>query len=137
MLIAGIDLSGPVNCHDTVMVAFEGREGALACTHVIEGADDLTILRALEGGPWVVGIDAPLSYPQGGGDRPADRALREHLKALGIRGPRVISPLQTRMAYLTLRGIALTRLLTLFLRPSPAMVETHSGAAMALRGAFS
>jgi hypothetical protein len=47
----------------------------------------------------VVGIDAPLSYAVGGGDRPADRDLRRVVIAAGMRPGPVMPPTLTRMAY--------------------------------------
>lgn len=55
----------------------------------------------------IIGIDAPLSYPAGGGFRERDRELREALRQFGMNPRHVIPPLAPRMVYLTLRGVFL------------------------------
>ena len=82
----------------------------------------------------IAGIDAPLSYNIGGGDRPADAALRKKIIAAGLRPGSVMVPTMTRMVYLTLRGMAVARLLRAA-HEKTAVVEVHPGAAMVLRGA--
>jgi len=85
--------------------------------------------------PLVVGIDAPLSYHIGGGDRPADSILRRRLVQVGLKPGSVMPPTMTRMAYLTLRGMAVSRMLESVTSHRIRIVEVHPGAAMALRGA--
>jgi len=46
-----------------------------------------------------------------------------------------MTPTMTRMAYLTLRGISLTRMLMALNRKNLNIAEIHPGAAMVLRGA--
>ena len=58
----------------------------------------------------VSGLDARLSYNIGGGDRPGDAALRAAIIAAGLRPGTVMAPTFSRMAYLTLRGITVSRL---------------------------
>lgn len=139
MRVVGLDLSGPRNFADTCLVVLEERGENLQLTDVREGADDQQILNKVFGlaasEPIVIGIDAPLSYQASGGDRPSDSALRRLVKARGGRVG-VMPPTMTRMVYLTLRGLQVTRLLE-GLPPELALriVEVHPGAAMLLRGA--
>lgn len=154
-LLVGLDLSGPSNTADTVLTLFlsstnEGPDGADSARLllVVPEAGDLTILRTLDTvlatkqpqiKHVVAGIDAPLSYNPGGGDRPADTELRALLHAAGLHSGTVMAPTMTRMAYLSLRGISVARLLG----ELPAghsglhleMYEAHPAGAMVLRGA--
>ena len=140
MFFIGIDLSGPSNSRETAAVAFdEGpKRGDFTAHRSLLGADDRDILRFIAllqlKGDIVVGIDAPLSYNIGGGDRPADSDLRKRIISAGLRSGSVMPPTMTRMVYLTLRGIAIARLL-LAADEKTKIVEVHPGAAMALRGA--
>lgn len=139
MKIIGVDLSGPRNFADTCLVSFEERGEEIHLMEIREGADDRQILEAITSldpkERIVIGIDAPLSYNSTGGDRPSDSALRrfvhEHGGRVGIMPPTMI-----RMVYLTLRGVALTRLLE-SLKPKYdlGIVEVHPGVCMFLRGA--
>ena len=137
--VVGIDLAGPSNVAETAMVWFQPAGGRLALAGSRTHATDTTILRTVEelaaAGRVVVGLDAPLSYNPGGGDRPPDQALRERLVALGLPSGMVMSPTMSRMAYLTLRGVVVARMLELALPGRVRLVETHPIAAMALRGA--
>jgi predicted nuclease with RNAse H fold len=139
MYIIGIDLSGPRNVADTCVAVFTERDGQLCFMQAVQGTDDRGILdlvsdigktdRAV-----AMGIDAPLSYNPGGGDRPSDAELRGRVREKGRTG--VMAPTLIRMVYLTLRGIALTRALeALKPRIELEMVEVHPGACMLLRGA--
>ena len=133
MRILGLDLSGPTNTADTCLTAFEERDGRLAFLEALTDAGDLQVLQAVQRlageGELALGLDAPLSYQPGGGDRSADRELRARLQELG-GGAGVMTPTMTRMAYLTLRGVTLTRLLA-----GRRLVEVHPGAVLLLRGA--
>jgi len=137
--VVGIDLSGPTNVKDTVFLAFEVLGTEIRLHQAIQGAKDHDIHAAAEEllslGKVVVGLDAPLSYNPGGGDRPGDKALREKVIRAGLHPGSVMAPTMTRMAYLTLRGTAIARILSSFPEPKPEIVEVHPGAAMALRGA--
>ena len=139
MFFIGIDLSGPSNSKETALVAFDASKREYLTVHKsLLGADDNNILffandLQLEG-DLVVGIDAPLSYNVGGGDRPSDNELRMKIVAAGLRSGSVMAPTMTRMVYLTLRGISLARLL-LAANERTRVVEVHPGGAMALRGA--
>lgn len=138
MNIIGIDLSGPRNITDTAVAVFEQRAEGLSYVRAIHGAADRQIYElvsdARKHASVVVGIDAPLSYNPGGGDRPSDKELRRLVQKKGRVG--VMPPTMIRMVYLTLRGVALTRMLE-GLQPKAGlgMVEVHPGAAMLLRGA--
>ena len=134
MIIAGCDLSGPSNYHDTALATFEVRDGLPDLVALESGLDDEALLERISALPEgsAVGLDAPLSYQSGGGDRPADRALRAKLRALDGPRPAVMTPTMTRMAYLTLRGIAVARAIAA-VREDLRVVEVHPGAALALR----
>lgn len=138
MKVVGIDLSGPRNTADTHQVIFDSRSGEIHLVGSQAGVDDHQILETiarLKDQPLVIGIDAPLSYNPGGGDRPSDAELRRLVNQKG-RGVGVMPPTMIRMAYLTLRGVALTRALEA-LRPKLDLriVEVHPGACMLLHGA--
>lgn len=139
MFFIGLDLSGPANSVETALVAFKSsRQGFLTSCSMSLGADDNDILYSarrykLEG-DIVVGIDAPLSYNIGGGDRPSDSELREKIISAGLKSGSVMPPTMTRMVYLTLRGISVARLLTA-VSENIKIVEVHPNAAMVLRGA--
>ena len=139
MIYIGIDLSGPSNSKETAVVAFDSsKRGYLTAHKSMLGADDSDILYfanylQVEGGI-VVGIDAPLSYNIGGGDRPSDSDLRKNIVSAGLRPGSVMAPTMNRMVYLTLRGISIARLL-LSTNEKTKIVEVHPSATMALRGA--
>lgn len=140
MQIVGIDLSGMSNFRDTSLVYFQEHAGHCTRLGYVYGADDQSILETITQlsphDPIVVGIDAPLSYNITGGDRPADKALRERIRAVGMRSGSVMTPTMTRMVYLTLRGLGVSRCLeTLRPQRTVRIVEVHPGAALALRGA--
>lgn len=134
--IIGIDLSGPRNLADTCLVIFALEAGGLRFSGVHTGLGDMDILRLVGGlgGAVVVGMDAPLSYNPGGGYRPSDQALREVVNARGYAKMGIMAPTLTKMVYLTLRGMNLSRLLG-SLNPAPSIVEVHPGAVLALRDA--
>ena len=135
--VVGIDLSGPSNTTDTVLTVFNrGRMGIRYCGEILAATDGgirAEIARRAVAGDVVVGIDAPLSYHPGGGDRPGDRDLRTRTIAAGMHPGSVMVPTMNRMVYLTLRGIVIARDLAAI--PGVRVVEVHPGAACALRGA--
>jgi predicted nuclease with RNAse H fold len=138
MKIIGIDLSGPANHKDTVMTIFQVKEDRLIYEDSIIGASDEMLLKAIyeaaSTDEVVVGIDAPLSYQDGGGDRPQDKSIRNVLKEHGLSGSSIMPPTLTRMVYLTLRGIALTRTIMASNHSSIIkIVEVHPGAAIGTR----
>lgn len=100
---------------------------------LVAGADDARILEQVPEGA-VVGLDAPLSYSATGGSRESDQALRRRAVGLGLPAGTVMAPSAPRMAYLTLRGVAVSRMLGLE-RPDARVVEVHPTVAMALRAA--
>ena len=137
--VVGVDLAGPANHDATAVCWFRVEDCRLRYVGRLSGASDARILGQLQAlavnGRLIIGIDAPLSYNDGGGDRPGDAALRSALKAARATSAKVMYPTMPRMVYLTLRGVALSRVLTSALEPPPVIVEVHPGAAMALRGA--
>jgi predicted nuclease with RNAse H fold len=139
LTVVGIDLSGPGNPADTAVAWLRARAGGLEYAGELRGADDRAILDLVagleDGAAVIVGLDAPLSYNPGGGDRPGDRKLRARLRAAGVGSVSVMPPTLTRMAYLTLRGLAVARALATLGAGAPRIVEVHPGAACALRGA--
>ena len=139
MIIVGIDLSGPANLQDTAMAIFKERDQGLELVEQHQGVSDGLILDRVsvhgQTDVVLVGLDAPLSYASGGGDRPGDRELRRRIVAAGMSPGSIMPPTLTRMAYLTLRGMAVARMLET-LEPQPAgIVEIHPGAVMVLGGA--
>jgi predicted nuclease with RNAse H fold len=138
MVVVGIDLSGPTNVKDTVYAAFALDNGRLTHLHTLFAATDEMIWQQTadfaKESPVVVGLDAPLSYNPGGGDRPSDKQLRQRIVSMGLHSGSIMTPTMTRMAYLTLRGITVARLLQ-SIAPVPQIVEVHPGAALALHGA--
>ena len=139
MHVLGIDLSGPSNIDGTCAALFRERGATLDFLRPLRAADDRQILDSVsslgESEPVVIGIDAPLSYNPGGGDRPSDTELRLLIRDRG-GGVVIMPPTMIRMVYLTLRGIALARMLeTIAPRLDLRMVEVHPGAALLLRGA--
>lgn len=139
MIVAGVDLSGPSNSSHTAIAWFSGDGADLSCSKTVVGADDRTLFELFsgvaDGSGFVVGLDAPLSYNPGGGDRPGDARLRRRLVQAGLRSGSVMTPTMTRMAYLTLRGISVARALETIRPHPPRIVEVHPGGSLALRGA--
>lgn len=136
--IFGVDLSGPANIADTAVACFRVDGRALIHEFTRTGADDEAIRELIAlvsaGEDVAIGLDAPLSYQAGGGDRPSDADLRRRLSAAGLPPGCVMAPTLTKMAYLTLRGIAVARTITLE-APLARIVEVHPGGVMALGGA--
>lgn len=136
-IVLGLDLSGPTNAADTAVLIATATPAGLRVDAVHERVDDralCVLLDSLDLSGAVVGLDAPLSYQPGGGDRPAERALRAVARAAGLPAGTVMTPTMTRMAYLTLRGIAVARLIERRW-PDARIVEVHPATALALRGA--
>ncbi|MEL7061242.1 MAG: DUF429 domain-containing protein [Acidobacteriota bacterium] len=137
--VLGVDLAGPANPQETAMAIARSGGGRLAIETLRGDVADATLLdivRELTSAataPLVLGLDAPLSYQMGGGDRPGDRRLRAMVSAAGLRSGTVMAPTMTRMAYLTLRGVAISRMLAPL--PKVRLVEVHPAAALVLRGA--
>jgi uncharacterized protein len=138
MRVIGIDLSGPSNHKDTVLSVFEKEGNQLKFVKWISNISDQAILNEIllqsQHGEVVIGIDAPLSYEDGGGDRQGDRELRKFIVGLGMKPGSIMPPTLNRMVYLTLRGIKLTREIENIRTPNPvSIVEVHPGAVMGSR----
>jgi uncharacterized protein len=138
MRIIGIDLSGPSNHKDTAVVVFE--EHGMQLRFVKYGCpmSDEEILKEVTAQSHidevVIGIDAPLSYEDGGGDRMSDRELRKFIVGIGMKPGSIMPPTFNRMVYLTLRGIKLSREITTLASLHPiSLVEVHPGAVIGSR----
>lgn len=134
-VIIGIDLAGPSNTKDTAVVTFHSSLSGLVFSGKSDGSDDeilSLVMRESESADVVVGVDAPLSYQPGGGDRVRDSELRRKIIRAGLKSGSVMPPTMTRMVYLTLRGVSLTRLIA---SPKVSIVEVHPGATLVLSGA--
>lgn len=138
MIVIGMDLSGPGNTADTAVTVFRKHGRELRLSTALNGAEDKDIAAlaaSLDPEEDVVaGIDAPLSYNPGGGDRPGDAGLRKTLCAAGMHPGSVMTPTMTRMVYLTLRGMAVARLLHQA-NDRIRIAEVHPGGTLTLRGA--
>ena len=135
-IFVGVDLSGPSNHADTACAVFEEVNAQLVYVRHLTNladADILHLLSGLRGSSLTVGLDAPLSYQDGGGDRPSDRALRQLLRQAGMPSGSVMTPTMTRMAYLTLRGIHLSRQIQ-DEHPESAITEVHPFGSLVLAG---
>ncbi|WP_035186793.1 DUF429 domain-containing protein [Alteribacter aurantiacus] len=134
--IIGIDLAGPSNLKDTSMAIFEHKGGSLELVSLDRHLSDHMILSKMKDlsliEPIVIGFDAPLSYADGGGDRKGDKELRKYITSLGMKSGSIMAPTFNRMAYLTLRGIRLTREIER-LKSNISVVEVHPGAAIGSR----
>jgi predicted nuclease with RNAse H fold len=139
MIIIGVDLSGPTNYQETAVAWFQKKDNTLHYLNSLVGADDRTINDLIseisQTHAAVIGLDAPLSYNIGGGDRDRDAQLRGLVVAAGLASGSVMTPTMTKMSYLTLRGISVARSLELLKPRKLCIVEVHPGAALALRGA--
>ncbi|WP_087974982.1 DUF429 domain-containing protein [Oceanobacillus rekensis] len=138
MIVIGIDLSGPSNHKDTVLAIFEVQNGNLRFIKSMSNVSDKDILEVVsvqsQGDEVVIGIDAPLSYEDGGGDRESDRNLRKFIVQNGMKSGSIMPPTLNRMVYLTLRGIKLSREITTQASLHPiSIVEVHPGAVIGSR----
>ncbi|MGG3468763.1 DUF429 domain-containing protein [Neobacillus pocheonensis] len=138
MRVIGIDLSGPSNHKDTVLSVFEKQENQLKFLKWKNNISDHEILKEISEQSQidevVLGIDAPLSYEDGGGDREGDRELRKFIVGLGMKPGSIMPPTLNRMVYLTLRGIKLSREIGSLQTPYPiSIVEVHPGAVIGSR----
>lgn len=138
MRVIGIDLSGPSNHKDTVLAVFEIQNRQLRFVKGRSHMSDEEILNEVlaqsQEDEIVIGIDAPLSYEDGGGDRESDRSLRKFIVEIGMKSGSIMPPTLNRMVYLTLRGIKLTREITTLITPNPiSIVEVHPGAVIGSR----
>jgi len=139
MFFIGIDLSGPSNTKDTAFVCFQEQADILKLVYAQENVSDPEIydliMKYHSQAAVTLGIDAPLSYNVGGGDRPGDKKLRKRIVQMGMHPGSVMPPTMTRMVYLTMRGISLAHILRGINPQNITVVETHPGAVMALHGA--
>jgi uncharacterized protein len=138
MIVIGIDLSGPSNHKDTVLSVFEKQGDELVFLKLLNHLSDLEILHEVffqaQMNEVVIGIDAPLSYQDGGGDREGDRLLRRFIISLGMKSGSIMPPTMNRMVYLTLRGIKLSREIERLQTRHPiSLVEVHPGAVLGSR----
>ncbi|MDE5415074.1 DUF429 domain-containing protein [Alkalihalobacterium chitinilyticum] len=138
MIVIGIDLSGPSNHKDTVLTVFETQGAQLTFCKLIRNVSDLMILNEVkqqsDSDQIVVGIDAPLSYQDGGGDRESDRQLRKFIISLGMKSGSIMAPTFNRMVYLSLRGIKLSREIERLQTTNRiSIVEVHPGAVIGAR----
>ena len=138
MRVIGIDLSGPSNHKDTVLAVFEKKGIHLQLVKWRSNISDQEILNEIfeqsQLDEVVIGIDAPLSYQDGGGDRTSDRELRRFIVSLGMKPGSIMPPTYTKMVYLTLRGIKLSREIESLNVPHPiSIVEVHPGAVIGSR----
>lgn len=131
--VTGVDLAGPGNARNTALACFSRVGERLRLEILRVNLDDTGILEQLPRAG-VVGLDAPLSYAETGGSRAGDTALRRLAIAAGLPAGSVMAPSAPRMVYLTLRGVALSRMLAAE-RPACRVVEVHPTVTMALRGA--
>jgi predicted nuclease with RNAse H fold len=139
MIFVGVDLSGPANYKETGIAWFEKKDTQLRYLNSLVGADDRVIFDLVSNisrtQETVIGLDAPLSYNIGGGDRDRDAQLRRLIIGAGLSPGSVMAPTMTKMSYLTLRGISVARFLENIEPRAPRIVEVHPGASLALRGA--
>lgn len=138
MRVIGIDLSGPSNHKDTVLTVFERQDGQLIFLKLLKNMGDLEILKEIQAQSLVdevvIGMDAPLSYEDGGGDRQGDKQLRRFIVTLGMKSGSIMPPTLNRMVYLTLRGIKLSREISNLSTSYPvSIVEVHPGAVIGSR----
>ncbi|GEN52235.1 DUF429 domain-containing protein [Halobacillus faecis] len=138
MQYIGIDLSGPSNTKDTVLVHFTKEKDKLFYIKHETPMNDHALMTYIESlantDSVTIGVDAPLSYEDGGGDRESDRSLRAFVTKLGMKGASIMPPTMMRMVYLSLRGIRLTREIErLATKYEVHIVEVHPGAALGAR----
>ncbi|WP_338453126.1 DUF429 domain-containing protein [Niallia oryzisoli] len=137
MIVIGIDLSGPANHKDTAMAVFQTIGDELVLLDMLVDVDDekiLSTIHSFTAQDIILGIDAPLSYQDGGGDRPQDKCLRHFVKEFGLSGSSIMPPTLTKMVYLTLRGVSLTRrIMNMTAAEKIRIIEVHPGAAIGTR----
>jgi uncharacterized protein len=113
MRVIGIDLSGPSNHKDTVLSLFEKQGRELKFLKLMSDVSDFEILEEIQAqskkDEVIIVMDAPLSYEDGGGDRPGDKLLRQFIISLGMKSGSIMPPTFNRMVYLTREGLAYKR----------------------------
>lgn len=120
------------------MAVFELQGGGLKFLKLRRNIRDLDILEEIETQSQidevVIGMDAPLSYEDGGGDRLGDKQLRQFIVSRGMKSGSIMPPTFNRMVYLTLRGIKLSREIENLTSNNPiSIVEVHPGAVIGSR----
>lgn len=140
MYVVGADLSGPAGTQNTGVAVFSTDRAVLDFVDQQCDGSDASLLTTVEAlsrkRPVVVGLDAPLSYQPGGGQRERDAELRTLIIARGMHPGAVMAPTAPRMVYLTLRGIVLAQVLTALRgRHQVRVVEVHPGASLCFRDA--
>lgn len=89
MYVVGIDLSGPSNPADTAMVNFLMDKHRLSICETVAGASDQAIIGKITDlaseDEVIAGLDSPLFYNIGGGDRPGDCRLRSAIVGVWSR----------------------------------------------------
>jgi len=138
--VVGIDLAGPANPQNTGVVVFSTDGAVLDFVDQQCDGSDASLLATVEKlsleRPVIVGLDAPLSYQPGGGQRERDVELRRLIVARGMHPGAVMAPMAPRMVYLTLRGIVLAQVLTALRgNHQVRVVEVHPGASLCFRDA--
>jgi predicted nuclease with RNAse H fold len=137
--IIGMDLSGPANPADTSVVEFIESSTVLTFVRSFSNATDPQIFEYFNNleqtDDITVGIDAPLSYGDTGGQRVSDQELRHLLIEKGMPSGTVMAPTAPRMVYLTLRGIRLAiGIASIHYPNSITVIEVHPAGVFALRG---
>lgn len=137
MKIIGIDVAGTTNARDTVAAVFDCQGASLSCLSIRSHLSDQDIYRLTvhyaEQDSVVLGLDAPLSYQFGRGDRPSEISLRKIIKEIGMKPSSVMAPTAPRMIYVTLRGVSLSRGLAKIRNGGRLeIVEVHPGATIGL-----
>jgi predicted nuclease with RNAse H fold len=140
MHVLGVDLAGPACPANTGIAAFGATGDELRFVRQECNGSDAALYTFIEqladNAPVVIGIDAPLSYQPGGGQRLRDAELRKLIVKRGMRSGSIMAPTAPRMVYLTLRGIALASVLRRIESRHPIrIVEVHPGATLCLGGA--
>jgi predicted nuclease with RNAse H fold len=140
MYVIGVDLSGPSGTQNTDVAVFAVHDEKLRYLNNECDGSDVSLLGTVQelsrAGTVVIGLDAPLSYEPGGGQRARDAELRKELVARGMRPGSIMAPTAPRMVYLTLRGLVLAQVLTGVSGDHPVRIaEVHPGGALCLRGA--
>jgi uncharacterized protein len=134
------DLSGPAGMANTGIAVFAAGDGALNFVDQHCDGSDASIYSMVKAlsreSSVIVGLDAPLSYEPGGGQRVRDAMLRREIVQRGLRPGSVMAPTAPRMVYLTLRGIALAQVLSALQTENQVnVVEVHPGASLSFRDA--
>ncbi len=140
MHVIGVDPAGPAGSAATAIITFAVEDHRLRFLRQERDGTDRVLYenmhRLAAQGPVIVGLDAPLWYELGGGQRRRDAELRALIVQHGMRPGPVMAPTAPRMVYLTLRGVTIASALAGLAGCHPVrIVEVHPGAALCLHGA--